>query len=75
MNMDHTQSYVKLLDISKTVESIKKMIKQVSKDLEHRAHVKRTKKELSNLSNRELADMGIPRCAINAIAEGTYYRD
>lgn len=75
MNMDHTQSYVKLLDLSKTLDSIKASIKEVSAKLEERARVKHTIKQLSALSDRELADMGIPRCAITSIAMGEYYRD
>lgn len=73
--MDHTQSYIKLLDLSKTLDTIKASIEKVSKELEHRRAVKSTKRQLSALSDRELRDMGIPRCAINSIAEGTYCRD
>ena len=73
--MDHTQGYIKLLDLSKTLDTIKASIEKVSKELEHRRAVKVTKRELSALSDRELSDMGIPRCSITAIAEGTYYRD
>lgn len=68
--MTYTEHYKQLLDLS----LITNTLKSIKSKIEHRSYVRKTIKDLSVLSDRELADMGIPRCAIRSIAEGTYGR-
>mgnify|MGYP001096130488 CR=1 FL=1 len=67
--MSYAQPQVKLVDFS----GLASLVKKTSAYFKRRALVRKTYKELSELSNRELLDMGISRCSIRSIAEGTYY--
>lgn len=69
--MTYTEHYKQLLDLS----LITNTLKSIKEKIQHRADVRTTIKQLSVLSDRELTDMGISRCAIRSIAEGEYYRD
>jgi len=62
------------LAINKTLDllsPLKVLIANISAKIEDIRIVNRTIKELSSLSNRELADLGIHRSQITSIARGT----
>jgi uncharacterized protein YjiS (DUF1127 family) len=58
----------KILDL---LPSLKALVANISSKIEDNRIVNRTIKELSSLSNRELADLGIHRSQIPSIARET----
>jgi uncharacterized protein YjiS (DUF1127 family) len=62
----------KALDL---LPSLKVLVANISAKIEENRIVNRTIKELSSLSNRELADLGIHRSQITSIARGTVKGD
>ena len=54
------------------LHSVAEWFKEMNRKAKHRAMVERTVKELSKLSDRELNDIGIGRCMIRTVAEGTH---
>lgn len=70
--MSHTLQNTKaLFDFSFVFNIFSKLVSYY----QHRKQVKKTINELSSLSNRELSDMGISRCDIHSIANGTFHRE
>jgi uncharacterized protein YjiS (DUF1127 family) len=66
------------LIINKTLDllpSVKVLVANISAKIEDNRIVNRTITELSSLSNRELADLGIHRSQITSIARGTVKGD
>jgi uncharacterized protein YjiS (DUF1127 family) len=64
--------------INKTLDllpSLKVLVANISAKIEDNRIVNRTITELSSLSNRELADLGIHRSQITSIARGTVKGD
>lgn len=57
-----TTAYMKVLDA----------YLNISQSLAHRREVNNTINELNQLTNRELADLGISRGMIRSVAEGTH---
>ena len=49
--------------------------RQTAASLEHRREVDRLYRELSHMTDRDLADIGLSRGDICAVAEGTYRRE
>lgn len=66
--MTYTDIQKQLIDLSGSISYLKRIVEK----LEYRSQVNKTIKELEGLTDRELNDIGISRCMIRSVAEGTH---
>jgi len=68
--MSHAMIYAKGI-LAECITSLVELIDDIKLSHKHRKDVNRTISELSKLTDRELADLGMNRGMIRQVAEGT----